>query len=94
MVVRRELRSANGTGGHLLSAKGREGARRTALLVQDRLLGGAGRIGRVYEGTHKGCPYGCWERGAGRIGRVCEGTHEGCPYGCDWDLGTSSVQIV
>ena len=39
-----------------LSAKGREGARRTPLSTM-------GRLGREFEGTHEGCPYG-YGRGA------------------------------
>ena len=47
----------------------------------------------MYEGTHKGCPYGCWGRGAVGVGRVYEGTHEGCPYGC-WGRGAVGVGRV
>ena len=52
-----------------LSAKGREGARRTPLSTM-------GRLGREFEGTHKGCPYG-----DGRW--VCEGRRSllACGFG-------------
>ena len=71
-MVERNLRSANGTEEKPFFREGtRRGAKNT-FFVQDRPLGGAGRIGRVYEGTHKGCPYGCWGRGA-KYAFLCPG---------------------
>ena len=42
--------------------------------------GGAVQIGRVYEGTHKGCPYGWMGKVGEGSGGAYEGTHKGCPY--------------
>ena len=67
-----------------LSAKGREGARRTPFLVRDGPPGARSGLGANSRAPTRGAPTGIGDgsvKGVGHGWRVDLGTHEGCPYG-------------
>ena len=42
---------------------GKGGMEWEGIIGMPALMHGAVQFGWVYEGTHKGCPYGCWRWG-------------------------------